>query len=164
MAFFFFFLFFTFKKRKIVLESKMSYFLSTVFFVFFFFSLQFNFVGAFRKNYIFRFIYYYGLVAWSDKWACWCSHIGAKEVKSHKEISLFYDLNSIYSGINLKLWNIKDNNISWQKSQVSQLLVYATASYYTVSFLYLSISIFWSLFICFLINLVRSLFFVSFLQ
>jgi hypothetical protein len=28
----------------------------------------------------------------------------------HKEISLFCDLNSIYSGINLKLWNIKENN------------------------------------------------------
>jgi hypothetical protein len=39
----------------------------------------------------------------------------AKEVKFHKEILLFFDLNSIYStiplGINLKLWNIKENNI-----------------------------------------------------
>jgi hypothetical protein len=39
------------------------------------------------------------------------SHIGAKEVKSHKEILLFCNLNSIYSGINLKLWNIKEIDI-----------------------------------------------------
>jgi hypothetical protein len=32
--------------------------------------------------------------------------------KSQKEkISLFCDLNSIYSGIDLKLWNIKEKNI-----------------------------------------------------
>jgi hypothetical protein len=37
--------------------------------------------------------------------------LGQKEVKSHKEISLFCDLNSIYSGIDLKLWNIKENSI-----------------------------------------------------
>jgi hypothetical protein len=36
---------------------------------------------------------------------------GQKKVKSHKEISLFCDLNSIYSGINVKLWNIKESNI-----------------------------------------------------
>jgi hypothetical protein len=50
--------------------------------------------------------------------------MGQKEVKSHKEISLFCDLNSIYSGINLKLWNIKENNtffdiLKLQKNQVS---------------------------------------------
>jgi hypothetical protein len=32
--------------------------------------------------------------------------LGQKEVKSYKEISLFYVLNSIYSDIDLKLWNI----------------------------------------------------------
>jgi hypothetical protein len=37
--------------------------------------------------------------------------LGQKEVKSHKEISLFCDLNSIYGGIDLKLWNIKVNII-----------------------------------------------------
>jgi hypothetical protein len=37
--------------------------------------------------------------------------MGQKEVKSQKEISLFCDLNSIYSGIDLKLCNIKENNI-----------------------------------------------------
>jgi hypothetical protein len=75
----------------------------------------------------------YGLVAWSDKWACRRSHIGAKEVKSHKEILLFCDLNSIYSGIDFKFWDIKENDIffdipKFQKNQVSQLLVHATAS------------------------------------
>jgi hypothetical protein len=74
-----------------------------------------------------------GLVAGSDKWACRRFHIGAKEVKFHKEILLFCDLNSIYSGIDLKLWNIKENDIffdilKFQKNQVSQLLVHATAS------------------------------------
>jgi hypothetical protein len=59
--------------------------------------------------------------------------MGKKEVKSHKEISLLCDLNSIYSGIDLKLWNIKENNILYdilklQNSQASQLLVHATAS------------------------------------
>jgi hypothetical protein len=34
-----------------------------------------------------------------------------KKVKSRKEFSLFCDLNSIYSGIDLKLWNIKENII-----------------------------------------------------
>jgi hypothetical protein len=33
--------------------------------------------------------------------------LGQKEVKSHKEISLFCDLNSIYGRIDLKLWIIK---------------------------------------------------------
>jgi hypothetical protein len=33
--------------------------------------------------------------------------MGQKEVKSHKEISLFCDLNSIYGRIDLKLWIIK---------------------------------------------------------
>jgi hypothetical protein len=49
--------------------------------------------------------------------------MGQKEVKSHKEISLFCDLNFIiYSGINLKLWNIKEYAIFLlQKNQVSQL-------------------------------------------
>jgi hypothetical protein len=37
--------------------------------------------------------------------------LGQKEVKFHKKILIFCDLNSIYSGINLKLWNIKENNI-----------------------------------------------------
>jgi hypothetical protein len=37
--------------------------------------------------------------------------LGQKELKFHKEISLFCDLNSIYSGINLKLWKIKENSI-----------------------------------------------------
>jgi hypothetical protein len=36
---------------------------------------------------------------------------GQNEVKSHTEISLFCDLNSIYSGIDLKLWNIKENYV-----------------------------------------------------
>jgi hypothetical protein len=59
--------------------------------------------------------------------------LGQKEVKSHKEISLFCDLNSIYSDIDLKLWNIKENGIFFdipklQKNQVSQLLVHATTS------------------------------------
>jgi hypothetical protein len=36
---------------------------------------------------------------------------GAKEVKSHKEISLFCDLNSIYSGIDLELCNIILTNV-----------------------------------------------------
>jgi hypothetical protein len=50
--------------------------------------------------------------------------LGQKEVKSRMEISLFCDLNSIYSGINLKFWNIKENNIFFdipklQKNQVS---------------------------------------------
>jgi hypothetical protein len=39
--------------------------------------------------------------------------MGQKEVKSYKEISLFCDLNSIYSGIDLKLWNTKENNFLW---------------------------------------------------
>jgi hypothetical protein len=61
------------------------------------------------------------------------SHIGAKEVKSHKKILLFCDLNSIKCGIDLKLWNIKENNTffdipMFQKNQVSQLLVHARAS------------------------------------
>jgi hypothetical protein len=56
---------------------------------------------------------------------------GAKEVKL---ISSFFVSNSIYSGINLKLWNIKENVIFFdipklQKNQISQLLVHATASY-----------------------------------
>jgi hypothetical protein len=59
--------------------------------------------------------------------------MGQKKVKSHKEISLFCDLNSIYSGIDLKLWNIKENYIfvdipKLQNSQASQLLMHATAS------------------------------------
>jgi hypothetical protein len=50
--------------------------------------------------------------------------MGQKEIKSHKEISLFCDLNSTYNGINLKLWNIKEMNIfldipKLQKNQVS---------------------------------------------
>jgi hypothetical protein len=61
--------------------------------------------------------------------------LGQKEVnKSHKEISLFCDLNSVYGRIDLKLWIIKENSIFFdvpklQKNQVSQLLVHATASY-----------------------------------
>jgi hypothetical protein len=83
--------------------------------------------------------------------------LGQKKFKSRKEILLFCDLNSnqyyffiffylvftvcptkppysIISSINLKLWNIKENNIlfdilKFQKNQVSQLLVHATASY-----------------------------------
>jgi GH25 family lysozyme M1 (1,4-beta-N-acetylmuramidase) len=62
------------------------------------------------------------------------SHIGAKDFKSHKEILLFCNLNSIYSGIDLKLWNMKENINDiffdipkFQKNQVSQLLVHATA-------------------------------------
>jgi hypothetical protein len=35
--------------------------------------------------------------------------LGQKEVKSRNEVSLFRDLNSIYSDINLKLRNIKEN-------------------------------------------------------
>jgi hypothetical protein len=35
----------------------------------------------------------------------------SKSDRKREEISLFYDLNSIYSGIDLKLWNIKENNI-----------------------------------------------------
>jgi hypothetical protein len=71
----------------------------------------------------------YGL----DKWVYQRSNIGAKEVKPHKEILLFCDLNSNYSGIDLKLWNIKENNIFFdipklKNSQASQLLVHATAS------------------------------------
>jgi hypothetical protein len=59
--------------------------------------------------------------------------LGQKEVKSNKDISLFYDLNSIYGRIDLKLWIIKENSIFFdipklQKNQVSQLLVHATAS------------------------------------
>jgi hypothetical protein len=59
--------------------------------------------------------------------------LGQKKVKSHKEISLFCDLNFIYGRIDLKLWNIKENSIFFdipklQKNQVSQLLVHATAS------------------------------------
>jgi hypothetical protein len=59
--------------------------------------------------------------------------LGQKEVKSHKEILLFCDLNFIYSDIDLKLWNIKENNFFFdipklQNSQDSQLLVHATAS------------------------------------
>jgi hypothetical protein len=58
--------------------------------------------------------------------------LGQKEVKSHKKISLFCDLNSIYGRIDLKLWIIKENSIffeipKFQKNQVSQLLVHATA-------------------------------------
>jgi hypothetical protein len=61
-------------------------------------------------------------------------HIGAKEVKSQKEILLFCDLNSNYNGIDLKPWNIKENYnffdiLKFQKNQASQLLVHATASY-----------------------------------
>jgi hypothetical protein len=41
----------------------------------------------------------------------WLTWWGAKRVKFYKKISLFCDLNSIYSDINLKLWNIKENNI-----------------------------------------------------
>jgi hypothetical protein len=57
-----------------------------------------------------------------------------KKLNSHKEILLFCDLNSIYGRIDLKLWNIKENSIffdipKFQKNQVSQLLVHATASY-----------------------------------
>jgi hypothetical protein len=37
--------------------------------------------------------------------------LGQKKVISRKEISLFCDLNSIYSGIDQKLWNIKENSI-----------------------------------------------------
>jgi hypothetical protein len=64
--------------------------------------------------------------------------LGQKEVKFHKEISLFYDLNSIYSVGDLKHWNIKENNIFFdipklQNNQTSQLLVHATASYYVQS-------------------------------
>jgi hypothetical protein len=40
--------------------------------------------------------------------------MGQKEVKFHKKISLFCDLNSIYSGIDLKVWNIKENNIFFE--------------------------------------------------
>jgi hypothetical protein len=43
--------------------------------------------------------------------ACRRFHIAAKEVKSYKENLLFCDLNSIYSGIDLILWNIKENYI-----------------------------------------------------
>jgi hypothetical protein len=42
--------------------------------------------------------------------------LGQKKVKSHKEISLFCDLNSIYSGINLKLWDIFLQKKSYKKS------------------------------------------------
>jgi hypothetical protein len=42
------------------------------------------------------------------------------------------DLNSIYSDIDLKLCNIKENTFQLQNSQVSQLLVHATASYCAV--------------------------------
>jgi hypothetical protein len=37
--------------------------------------------------------------------------MGQKELKSQQENSSFCNLNSIYSGINLKLFNIKENNI-----------------------------------------------------
>jgi hypothetical protein len=57
--------------------------------------------------------------------------LGQKEVKSHKKIALFFDLNSIYRCIDLKLWNIKIVFSlifqSYKKNQVSQLLVHATA-------------------------------------
>jgi hypothetical protein len=43
-----------------------------------------------------------------------------KEVKSHKEISLSCDLNSIYSGIDLKLWKIKENIFSLIYSKVTK--------------------------------------------
>jgi hypothetical protein len=60
--------------------------------------------------------------------------LGQKKVKSHKEISLFCDLNSIYGRIDLKHWIIKENSTFFgipklKKNQVSQLLVLATASY-----------------------------------
>jgi hypothetical protein len=60
--------------------------------------------------------------------------MGQKEVKSHMKISLLCDLNSIYSVMNLKLWNIKENYNVFdiptlqKKNQVSQFLVQATAS------------------------------------
>jgi hypothetical protein len=70
------------------------------------------------------------------KWACRRSQDGAKKVKSHKEISLFCDLNSIYSGIDLKLKNTVSKKIIYslmspiklQKNKASKLLVNATAS------------------------------------
>jgi hypothetical protein len=58
--------------------------------------------------------------------------LGQKEIKSHRGKSLFCDLNSIYSGIDLKLWNIKENNIFFKIIKLQknhQLLVHATASY-----------------------------------
>jgi hypothetical protein len=57
---------------------------------------------------------------------------GQKEVNFHKEISLFCYLNSIYSDIDLKLWNMKEKYIFFhilkkkKNSQASQLLVHAT--------------------------------------
>jgi hypothetical protein len=50
--------------------------------------------------------------------------LGQKKLNPIKEILLFCDLNSIYSGINLKLWHIKENDIfydmpKFQKNQVS---------------------------------------------
>jgi hypothetical protein len=59
--------------------------------------------------------------------------LGQKKLNLHKEILIFCDLNSIFSGVDLKLWNIKENNFffdipKFQKNQVSQLLVHATAS------------------------------------
>jgi hypothetical protein len=46
--------------------------------------------------------------------------IGQKEVKSHKEISLFCDLKYIYRGIDLKLWNIEENNIFFDIPKLQQ--------------------------------------------
>jgi hypothetical protein len=68
--------------------------------------------------------------------------LGQKKLNtSHEEILLFCDLNSIYSDIDFKLWNIKENTIffdipKFQKNQVSQLLVHATASCMTCTPMY----------------------------
>jgi hypothetical protein len=46
------------------------------------------------------------------------SHTGAERGKYHKLISLFCDLSSIYSDINLKLWNIKENDTFFDISKL----------------------------------------------
>jgi hypothetical protein len=66
--------------------------------------------------------------------------LGQKKLNPIIFLLLFCNLNSIYSGIDLKLWNIKKKEIfslifqSFKKNQVSQLLVHATASLRVESF------------------------------
>jgi hypothetical protein len=66
--------------------------------------------------------------------------IGQKKLISISKFCYSSNLNSIYSVIILKLWNIKENIIFFditklQNNQVNQLLVHATASYAYIHYL-----------------------------